>query len=43
MVDRYAKFATVNLASAAARIEGRLGENVMEMSRFCHAQGMKKA
>ena len=43
MVDRYAKFATENLASAAARIEGKRGTNVIEMSRFSHAQSMKKA
>lgn len=44
MVDRYAKFATENLAFAASRIEqGRDGGNVVELSRFCHVQKMKKA
>ncbi len=42
MVDRYAKFATENLAIAAARIEsGR--DNVVQLSRFCHAQKEKRA
>lgn len=37
MVDRYAKFATENLLSAATRIErGRVGGNVIAMSRSCH-------
>jgi integrase len=40
MVDRYAKFATDNLARAAARIERRTS-NVIEISRFCHAPGVK--
>lgn len=45
MVDRYAKFATENLAFAASRIEqGRDSDsNVLELSRFCHGQKMKKA
>lgn len=43
MVDRYAKFATENLAHAAARIESGHGANVIELSRFSHAQTMKKA
>ncbi len=43
MVDRYAKFATENLAHAAARIESGHGGNVIELSRFSHAQTMKKA
>jgi integrase len=45
MVDRYAKFATDNLAFAAARIEqGRGGDsNVVEFSHFSHTQKMKKA
>jgi hypothetical protein len=30
MVDRYAKFATEHLAVAAARIEGKRGENVID-------------
>ena len=38
MVDRYAKFATENLAKAAARIEENRGGNVVEFSRFSHAQ-----
>lgn len=38
MVDRYAKFATENLLSAASRIErGGEGRNVVELSRFRHA------
>ena len=42
MVDRYAKFATENLAVAAARIEsGR--ENVVELSRFSHVSEQKRA
>ena len=37
MVDRYAKFATENLLSAASRIErGGNGRNVVELSRFRH-------
>ncbi|MGH6627089.1 MAG: tyrosine-type recombinase/integrase [Burkholderiaceae bacterium] len=37
MVDRYAKFATENLLSAASRIErGGEGRNVVDLSRFCH-------
>ena len=37
MVDRYAKFATENLLSAASRIErGGSGPNVMQLSRFRH-------
>jgi hypothetical protein len=42
MVDRYAKFATENLAKAASRIESG-GRNVVEMSRFRHGQEMKTA
>ena len=38
MVDRYAKFATENLLSAASLIErGENGRNVVELSRFRHA------
>lgn len=38
MVDRYAKFATENLLSAASRIErGGEGRGVTELSRFRHA------
>jgi len=44
MVDRYAKFATENLAFAASRIElSRDGSNVVSLSRFCHGSEMKKA
>jgi hypothetical protein len=43
MVDRYAKFATENLAFAASRIErGRDGGNVVELLRFCHGQKNKR-
>ncbi len=39
MVDRYAKFATENLLSAASRIErGGSGRNVVDLSRFRHVQ-----
>ncbi|MFD1709475.1 tyrosine-type recombinase/integrase [Ottowia flava] len=38
MMDRYAKFATENLLSAATRIElSREGRNVVPPSRFRHA------
>ncbi|GAC1536890.1 MAG: hypothetical protein NVS2B4_17150 [Ramlibacter sp.] len=38
MVDRYAKFATENLLSAASRIErDGEGRNVVDLSRFRHA------
>ncbi len=38
MVDRYAKFATENLLSAATRIErGRVSGTVIPMSRSCHS------
>lgn len=44
MVDRYAKFATENLAVAAARIEqAKQGDNVIRLSRFGHVQETKKA
>lgn len=43
MVDRYAKFATENLKVAASRIESGLGENVVQLSRFCHGQENKRA
>jgi integrase len=36
MVDRYAKFATENLLSAASRIERGKGADVIPMSRFRH-------
>lgn len=43
MVDRYAKFATENLAFAASRIErGQDGGNVVELSRFCHGKKNKR-
>jgi hypothetical protein len=39
MVDRSAKFATENLAVAAARIEhGKQQDNVIRLSRLCHGQ-----
>ncbi len=38
MVDRYAKFATEHLAVAASRIESDRGGNVLQLSRFSHAQ-----
>lgn len=41
MVDRYAKFATENLRVAASRIENGLGENVLQLSRFCHVEKKK--
>lgn len=44
MVDRYAKYATENLAFAASRIEqGKDEINVIEFSRFSHGQKVKKA
>jgi integrase len=43
MVDRYAKFATENLLAAATRIETRRDRNVIELSRFCHSRGSKRA
>lgn len=43
MVDRYAKFATENLAFAASRIElSREGSNVIALSRFCHVPETEK-
>lgn len=38
MVDRYAKFATDNLMVAAARIESKTEENVIQFPRFTHAE-----
>jgi hypothetical protein len=35
-VDRHAKFASENLLSAASRIEGGKGGNVIERSRWRH-------
>lgn len=43
MVDRYAKFATEHLATAASRIETAPTENVFPLSRFCHGDQMKRA
>ena len=44
MVDRYAKFATENLAFAASRIElSRDGQNVIRLTHFSHSQELKKA
>lgn len=43
MVDRYAKFATENLALAASRIVQGGGGNVVQLSRFCHDQKAKRA
>jgi len=37
MVDRYAKFATENLLSAASRIESGRGDGVSRASRLRHA------
>ncbi len=44
MVDRYAKYATDHLRTAAARIELDIREpNVVQLSRFCHVQKKQKA
>lgn len=43
MVDRYAKFATENLATAAARIEGDRGKNVVEIVTFLSRPETKRA
>lgn len=45
MVDRYAKFATENLAAAASRIESvGAGVNVIDLtSRFPHVAELKRA
>jgi len=43
MVDRYAKFATEHLATAAKRIETVTAENVITVSRFCHGPETKRA
>ncbi len=37
-VDRYAKFATENLAFAASRIEEGKDRKVIPLSHFCHAK-----
>ncbi|WP_256325101.1 site-specific integrase [Nitrosomonas sp. Nm132] len=42
MVDRYAKFATENLAFAASRIESTRESKVIPMSRFCHVENAVK-
>jgi len=38
MVDRYAKFATENLAFAASRIESTRDSKVIPLSRICHVK-----
>lgn len=38
MVDRYAKFATENMAFAASRIESGKDSNVIPLSRSCHVR-----
>ena len=43
MVDRYAKFATEHLATAAKRIETVTADNVIELSRFCHGPQTTRA
>jgi len=43
MVDRYAKFATENLAVAASRIEQGVGGNVVKFVTFLSRPEMKKA
>jgi len=43
MVDRYAKFATENLLSAASRIESKGDHIVIDWSRFSHGRGRKRA
>ena len=43
MVDRYAKFATEHLATAAKRIEAATTKNVIELSHFWHSEQMTKA
>ena len=43
MVDRYAKFATEILPTAAARIERNANENVVPLVTFLAQQEMKKA
>lgn len=42
MVDRYAKFATEYLQSAATRIELERAENVPKLTRFCHSKRRTK-
>ena len=43
MVDRYAKFATEHLATAAQRIETATTRNVIELSHFWHSDQTKRA
>jgi integrase len=42
MVDRYAKFGTEHLTTAAARIERGSARNVISLSRFCHGPEKKR-
>ncbi|MDD2885820.1 MAG: tyrosine-type recombinase/integrase [Dechloromonas sp.] len=42
MVDRYAKFATENMAEAASRIERGRGRNVVNLVTFLSRPEMKK-
>ncbi|MDV6345066.1 site-specific integrase [Nitrosomonas sp. Is37] len=42
MVDRYAKFATENMAFAASRIESTRNSKVVPLSRFCHVENAAK-
>lgn len=43
MVDRYAKFATENLAVAASRIESNMGNNVVPLVTFLSRPENQKA
>lgn len=43
MVDRYAKFATENLATAAARIESNAGQNMVDFVTFSSRPERQKA
>ena len=42
MVDRYAKFATENLAFAASKIESTRDSKVIPLSRFRHVENSVK-
>ena len=42
MVDRYAKFGTEHLATAAARIERRCDKNVVDFAHFCHTRDKQR-
>ncbi|SDW33772.1 Phage integrase family protein [Nitrosomonas communis] len=42
MVDRYAKFATENMAFAASRIESTRDSKVIPLSHFCHVENAAK-